>query len=170
MMESAGKRILIIVENLPLPFDRRVWQEAKTLNDYGYKVSIICPMGEGYEKAYEEIDGIAIYRHPLPLEANGTAGYLLEYSAALWGEFRLSLKVFRERGFDVIQACNPPDNIFIVGLFWKLFFGKRFVFDHHDINPELYIAKFGKKNLFYRIMLLWERIDFYDSRPFYCYQ
>jgi glycosyltransferase involved in cell wall biosynthesis len=160
MMASAGKRVLIIVENLPLPFDRRVWQEANTLNDAGYTVSIICPMGKGYERAYEEINGIAIYRHPLPLEANGVAGYLVEYSAALWGEFRLSLNVFQERGFNVIQACNPPDNIFIIGLFYKLFFGKRFVFDHHDINPELYLAKFGKKNLFYRIMLLWERMTF----------
>lgn len=155
-----NKKVLIIVENLPLPFDRRVWQEANTLRDAGYTVSIICPKGRGYESAYEEMNGIAIYRHSLPIEANGAVGYLVEYSTALLGEFRLSLKVLKERGFDVIQACNPPDNIFIIGLFYKLFFGKRFVFDHHDINPELYIAKFGKKNIFYHIMLLWERMTF----------
>lgn len=161
-MASAGKRqrVLIIVENLPLPFDRRVWQEANTLKDAGYTVSIICPKGKGYEQAFEEINGIAIYRHPLPLEANGTVGYLLEYSSALWGEFRLSLKVLRERGFDIIQACNPPDTIFLIGLFYKLFFGKRFIFDHHDLCPELYLAKFGKKNILYRIMLLLERATF----------
>lgn len=154
------KGVLIIVENLPLPFDRRVWQEANTLRDAGYTVSIICPTGKGYEKSYEIIDGIAIYRHPLPLEGSGPAGYLLEYGSALFQEIRLALKVLKERGFGVIQACNPPDDIFIIGLFFKLFFRKKFVFDHHDINPELYIAKFGRKDLFYKVMLLWERLTF----------
>lgn len=163
MMASAGKgklRVLIIVENLPLPFDRRVWQEANTLNDAGHQVSIICPTGKGYEKKFETINGIDIYRHPLPLEGSGAVGYLLEYSSALFWEFVLSLKIFFSKGFDVIQACNPPDNIFLIGLFFKIFFRKKFVFDHHDINPELYIAKFGRKDFFYKIMLLWERLTF----------
>lgn len=154
------KSILIIVENLPLPFDRRVWQEANTLKDAGYQVSVICPTGKGYENRYEVLNGIHIYRHPLPLEANGALGYLIEYGSALFWEFKLASKVLRERGFDVIQACNPPDNIFIIGVFFKLFFGKKFVFDHHDINPELYIAKFGKKDIFYWLMVLWERRTF----------
>lgn len=163
-MVSAGKkRVLIIVENLPLPFDRRVWQEALTLQKAGYRVSIIGPTGKSYEKRFEEIDGIAIYRHPLKVEGSGPAGYFLEYAAALLHEFRLSLKVFKERGFDVIQACNPPDNIFLIGLFYKIFFGKKFIFDHHDINPELYIAKFGRKDLFYRLMVLFERLTFMAS-------
>lgn len=157
---GSQRRVLIIVENLPVPFDRRVWQEATTLRDAGYKVFAICPTGKGCEERYEEIDGIAIYRHPLPVEGSGPKGYLLEYGAALWWEFRLSLKVFSERGFDVIHACNPPDDIFLIGLFFKIFFGKKFVFDHHDINPELYLAKFGRKDIFYRIMLLWERLTF----------
>ena len=157
---GSQRRVLFIVENLPVPFDRRVWQEATTLRDAGYKVSAICPTGKGCEERYEEIDGIAIYRHPLTVEGSGPKGYLLEYGAALWWEFRLSLKVFRERGFDIIHACNPPDDIFLIGLFFKIFFGKKFVFDHHDINPELYIAKFGRKDIFYRIMLLWERFTF----------
>jgi glycosyltransferase involved in cell wall biosynthesis len=87
-------------------------------------------------------------------------GYLLEYIAALFWQFALSIKIFREKGFDIIHACNPPDNIFLVGLFYKVFFRKKFIFDHHDINPELYIAKFGKKDLFYRIMLLLEKLTF----------
>lgn len=157
---GSQRRALIIVENLPVPFDRRVWQEATTLREAGCKVSVICPTGKGCEERYEEIDGIAIYRHPLPVEGIGPKGYLLEYGGALWWEFRLSLKVFRERGFDVIHACNPPDDIFLIGLFFKIFFGKKFVFDHHDINPELYLAKFGRKDIFYRIMLLWERLTF----------
>lgn len=162
MMASAGRKlkVLIIVENLPLPFDRRVWQEANTLKEAGHKVSIICPTGKGYEKRFETINGIDIFRHSLPLEGSGAAGYLMEYSAALFWEFSLSLKVLMKNGFDVIQACNPPDNIFIIGMFYKLFFGKKFIFDHHDINPELYIAKFGRKDFFYKIMLLWERWTF----------
>lgn len=161
-MASAGKqfRVLIIVENLPLPFDRRVWQEANSLARAGYLVSIICPVGKGYEKKYEKINGIHIYRHPLPVEGSGALGYLLEYGMALFFEFFLSFKIFYKRGFDVIQACNPPDNIFIIGLFYKLFFRKKFIFDHHDINPELYIAKFGRKDFFYKVMLWWERITF----------
>jgi glycosyltransferase involved in cell wall biosynthesis len=150
---------LIIVENLPSPFDRRVWQEATTLYANGYEVSIICPTGKGYEKKFETIDGIDIYRHNLPVEANGMFGYALEYSMALFWEFVLAWRVLLTRGFDAIHACNPPDNIFLIGGFFKLF-GKKFLFDHHDINPELYEAKFGRRDFFYRMMLAWERWTF----------
>ena len=153
------RKVLIIVENLPSPFDRRVWQEAISLKDAGYVVSIICPTGKGYEKKFEVIDEINIYRHNLPLEAEGAAGYLLEYSIALFWEFYLSWKVLFKHGFDVIHACNPPDNIFLVGGFFKLL-GKKFLFDHHDINPELYEAKFGRRDFFYKVMILWERWTF----------
>jgi glycosyltransferase involved in cell wall biosynthesis len=161
-MASAGKarRVLIIVENLPLPFDRRVWQEASTLRDAGYAVSIICPIGKGYEKRYELLEGIHIYRHPLPLEAEGGVGYALEYGAALFWEFTLAWKVLFTRGFDVIHACNPPDLIFLVGGFFKLFLRKRFLFDHHDISPELYEAKFGRRDRFYRWLVRAERWTF----------
>ena len=154
------KRILFIVENLPSPFDRRVWQEASTLAQAGYEVSIICPMGKGFEKRFERIDNIDIYRHPTWVEADGALGYIVEYSAALFWEFFLALKViFRGRGFDVIHACNPPDLIFIIGAIFKLF-GKGFIFDHHDINPELYEAKFGRRDIFYRFLLKAERLTF----------
>ncbi|MFZ5987267.1 MAG: glycosyltransferase family 4 protein [Bacillota bacterium] len=161
--ELAGRKILIIVENLPSPFDRRVWQEATALRDNGATVSIICPKGKGYEKSFEMIDDIAIYRHSLPNEADGALGYLLEYGSALFWEFILSLKCLFTRGFDVIQACNPPDLIFLVALPFKLL-GKKFVFDHHDINPELYEAKFGKKGMFYKILLFFERMTFKSAR------
>jgi len=153
------RKVLIIVENLPSPFDRRVWQEATSLKEAGYVVSIICPTGKGYEKKHEVIEGINIYRHNLPLEAEGALGYLLEYSTALFWEFFLSWKVLFKHGFDVIHACNPPDNIFLVGGFFKLL-GKKFLFDHHDINPELYEAKFGRRDFFYKVMILWERWTF----------
>lgn len=159
-MASAGKRILFIVENLPSPFDRRVWQEAITLHQNGYQVAIICPTGKGYEEKYECLDGIHIYRHPLPPEAEGALGYVLEYSVALYWEFYLSFKVLFSHGFDAIHACNPPDLIFLVAGFFKFFFHKKFLFDHHDINPELYEAKFGRRDFFYRLMLLCERLTF----------
>lgn len=162
MTASAGKPrgVLILVENLPSPFDRRVWQEATTLRANGYGVSIICPTGKGYEKHYEEIEGIHIYRYDLPMEAEGVKGYAVEYSAALFHTFRLAWKVRREQGFDVIHACNPPDLLFLIGGFFKLFFRTRFLFDHHDINPELYEAKFGRRDLFWKLMVWLERMTF----------
>jgi glycosyltransferase involved in cell wall biosynthesis len=154
-----AKRVLILVENLPSPFDRRVWQEAGALRDAGYGVSIICPTGRGCEKKFEAIDGIDIWRYDLPTEAEGAAGYLIEYSAALFWTFLLSVRVLFGKGFDAIHACNPPDLFFLIGAFYRLF-GKKFVFDHHDANPELYIAKFGRKDLLYRAMLWLEKLTF----------
>ena len=153
------RRVLILVENLPSPFDRRVWQEACALRDAGYVVSIVCPTGRGCEKRYEEIDGIAIWRYPLPTEGAGALGYLVEYTAAVFWAFVLSAKVLFKRGFDVIHACNPPDLFFLVGGFYKLL-GKKFLFDHHDANPELYVAKFGRKDFLYRVMRWLEKATF----------
>ncbi|HYL87271.1 MAG TPA: glycosyltransferase family 4 protein [Burkholderiales bacterium] len=155
----SAKRVLILVENLPSPFDRRVWQEAGALRDAGYAVSILCPTGRGCEAKFEAIDGIDIWRYDLPTEGEGALGYLVEYGAALFWTFVLSLRVLRTRGFDVLHACNPPDLFFLLGAFYKLF-GKKFVFDHHDANPELYVAKFGRKDFFYRLMLVLERLTF----------
>jgi glycosyltransferase involved in cell wall biosynthesis len=153
------KRVLIIVENLPVPFDRRVWQEATTLQQADYRVSIICPKGKGYERGHEVIDGIHIYRHTLPIEASSALGYAMEYAWALFWEFLLAWRVLLSHGFDVIHACNPPDTIFLIGGFFKLF-GKKFIFDHHDINPELYEAKFGRRDLFYKLLVAFERWTF----------
>ena len=155
MSKPKLRRVLFLVENLPSPFDRRVWQEATALRDAGHLVSIICPTGKGYEKKFEAIDGIDIHRYDLPAEGEGALGYLLEYSAALAHTFRLSLKV----KFDIIHACNPPDLFFLIGGFWKLF-GRKFMFDHHDVNPELYEAKFGKRGFFWRLMVLLEKLTF----------
>ncbi len=161
MPASPGKRrrVLIIVENLPLPFDRRVWQEALALRDAGYQVSIICPKGHGFGRAYELLDGIHIHRHPALVEADSALGYGLEYGLALFWEFVLTCRIALTRGFDAIHACNPPDTIFLVGGFFKLF-GKRFIFDHHDINPELYEAKFQRRDLWYRVLRRLERWTF----------
>jgi glycosyltransferase involved in cell wall biosynthesis len=156
----AGRRVLIIVENLPVPFDRRVWQEATTLTKAGYQVSVICPIGKGYEARREVIDGISIFRHPLPIEARGVLAYPLEYLSALLWEILLSWRVFVTRGFDVIHVCNPPDTIFLIGGFFKFVFRRRFLFDHHDLCPELYLAKFCRRGPAYRLLLYLERWTF----------
>jgi glycosyltransferase involved in cell wall biosynthesis len=160
LIEPGSRRVLIIVENLPVPFDRRVWSEATTLRNAGYLVSVICPKGRGFEAAEETIDGINIYRHSLPLEARGPSAYLIEYSAALFWEFVLALKVARRHGFDVIHACNPPDLIFLIAIAFKLFGGKSFLFDQHDANPEFFESKFLRRGLFWRLLLLAERLTF----------
>jgi glycosyltransferase involved in cell wall biosynthesis len=159
MHSFKDKHILIIVENLPVPFDRRVWQEANSLKDNGARISIICPKMKDYTASYEIIDGIEIYRHSLPLEARGALGYIFEYSTALFWEFFLSWKIFFKKRFHVIHGCNPPDLIFLVALWFKIF-GVKYVFDHHDINPELYIAKFNHQGFFYKIVVLFERLTF----------
>ncbi len=152
--------VLIIVENLPVPFDRRVWQEATTLKQAGYGVSVICPKGKGHDASHEIIDGINIYRHSLPFEAKGGFGYLVEYASALFWEFTLSLKVLFRHGFDVVHACNPPDLIYLIASFYKIFFRKKFIFDQHDLNPELYELKFGKRGLFHTLLCHFERRTF----------
>lgn len=162
-MASKQPSVLVIVENLTMPLDRRVWQEARTLRDAGYTVSVICPKGAQYTKPYEVLEGIHVFRHPLPFEADGAAGYALEYATALFWEFVLSVKVYFKVGFDVVQACNPPDLLFIVAGFWKYLFGKPFIFDHHDINPELFEVKFGRRGFFHRLLLAAERATFRNA-------
>jgi len=153
------RSVLILVENLPSPFDRRVWQEAAALRDAGYAVSIVCPTGKGYDRKFEVIDGIHIWRYRLPAEGEGALGYLVEYTVALLSTFVLSFKVLFARGFDVIHACNPPDLFFLIGGLFKLF-GKKFLFDHHDANPELYEAKFGRKDFLWKVMVWLEKLTF----------
>ena len=155
----SGRRVLMIVENLPAPFDRRVWQEARTLKAQGAEVTIICPTAPGFEAAHENIDGISIWRHRLPAEASGALGYLREYAVALWRETVLAWRIFFTWRFDAMHICNPPDLIFLVAMPFKLL-GVKVVFDHHDICPELYEAKFGRRDLFWRLLRLAERLTY----------
>jgi glycosyltransferase involved in cell wall biosynthesis len=160
MAADTARKVLIVVENLPVPLDRRVWLEATTLKSKGYEVSVICPTGRGWDKFHEEIEGIHIYRYPEPVEAHsGAVAYAREYLHSLWHWFRLARKVRRERGFDVIHGCNPPDLVFLLAWLYRPF-GVRYLFDHHDVCPELFEAKFDKKGLLYNVMLIWERITF----------
>lgn len=153
------QKVLIIVENLPVPFDTRVWKEACALHRAGYQVSVLSPRREKYKRGYELLDGVHIYRHPTPAEGNSAFGYVWEYTWALFWEFLYSWWIFLRRGFDVIQGCNPPDNIFLVALAFKLF-GVKYIFDHHDANPELYLSKYERKDFFYGAQVWLEKLTF----------
>lgn len=155
-----GRRVLIIVENLPVPHDKRVWQEAQSLTAAGYRVAVICPKGHGLTTSHEVIDGVEIFRHSLPFEARRGVEYIFEYSWALVCEFLLTWKVWWRHGFDVIHACNPPDTIFLIARLFRVLFGTRFVFDHHDGNLELWIAKGGRQGAVYKALAFLERQTF----------
>ena len=141
-MAAQRTKILIIVQNLPVPLDRRVWLECQALTRAGYRVSVICPRGPG-ERAREVIDGVALYKYRPAPEARGLLGFVIEFVYSWLRTAALSMTVRRERGFDVIQACNPPDTYWLLARLWRAF-GTRFVFDHHDLNPELFISRFGE--------------------------
>jgi len=135
--------ILILVENLSVPFDRRVWHECTTLVSAGYEVSVICPQGKRHDREpHAELGGVRIHRYPPPPRARSLAGYVREYPYMLAWTQRLAWRIWRERGFDVIHACNPPDLFFTIGRFFRCF-GVAFVYDQHDANPEILIAKRG---------------------------
>jgi glycosyltransferase involved in cell wall biosynthesis len=151
-------RALIFVENLSVPFDRRVWQECRALRDAGYEVSVICPQGAKQDREpYARIDGVEIHRYPLEAATGGWQGYLREYPAALWRSWRLARRLGR---VDVVHICNPPDLLFLVALPLKLR-GARVIFDQHDLTPELYLSRFGRgKDLLYRVVVALERLTY----------
>jgi glycosyltransferase involved in cell wall biosynthesis len=154
------RKILIIVENLPVPFDGRVWKEALSLHENGYEVTVLCPRGKGYTQGYEVCDGIRIYRHPMPKEGGDTPlGYVWEYGWVLFWEFFYAWWIYLRHGFQVIQGCNPPDDIFLIALPFKLL-GAKYIFDHHDANPELYLSKYGRKGFFYKAQLWLEKLSY----------
>jgi len=154
------RSIMILVENLPVPYDRRVWQEATSLRQAGHRVTVICPKGKDYEASEEMLEGVQIYRYPLPIEAQGALAYFVEYGSALTFQLLLAIRVLFLRGFDVIQACNPPDLLFLVAAPFKLL-GKKFIFDHHDLFPELFEVKFGAGSFLHRMTLRAERATFW---------
>ncbi|HEX9728968.1 MAG TPA: glycosyltransferase family 4 protein [Gemmatimonadales bacterium] len=148
------------MENLPVPFDRRVWMESTTLRDAGYGVTVICPTGVNASPEEEVIDGVRILRHPLPAERSSFAGYVREYSSALVAQFRLARRVMREGRVDIVHICNPPDLLFLVALYVKVSCGARIIFDHHDLSPELFEAKFGRRGLLYWVLRLLEYLTY----------
>ena len=158
-MASPGS-VLILDENLPVPFDRRVWNESLALRDAGYEVVVICPRNAQHSAAVEIIDDIRILRHPMHREAQKARDYPLEYAEALWHEARLAGAVGRWRPPDVVHLCNPPDLLFLPALFTRARYGSAIVFDHHDLCPELYEAKYARRDAFYWAQRVAERLTY----------
>lgn len=154
VLVNRRRRALILVEDLPVPFDRRVWAEAKTLRDAGWAVAIISPKGDGARRWHERIDDIEIFRYGLPTTAAGLLPHLVEYAVALPATLVLALLVRLRGRVDVVHACNPPDFFFPIGaLFRRL--GARFVYDQHDLAPEVYVAQGGRRGGPLHRFLLW---------------
>lgn len=144
-MSALPGRALIIVENLSVPFDRRVWQECQTLTDHGWEVEVICPRGTSKDTEPEVVvDGVRIHRYPLVAASGGPQGYLKEYGTALWHTAKLARRITRRAPVDVVHLCNPPDLLFLAALRAKLG-GARVIFDQHDLVPELYLSRFRPK-------------------------
>jgi glycosyltransferase involved in cell wall biosynthesis len=155
-------RALILVENLSVPFDRRVWQESTTLRDAGWEVHVICPQGTKRDtEPYVELDGVRIHRYPWREASGGPSGYLKEYGSAVWHQLRLARRIVKTAGkVDVVHACNPPDLLFVVARMLKRQ-GARFVFDQHDLVPELYLSRFDRgQDVLYRAVLRAERATY----------
>ena len=141
-MTPTPAHVLIIVQNLPVPLDRRVWLESKALRDRGYEVSVICPKGPA-DPRYDVIEDIHVYKYRPAPEASGLLGFVIEFVYSWLRTALLSLKVWRRRPFDVIQACNPPDTFWLLARLWRTR-RVQFVFDQHDLNPELFLSRFGQ--------------------------
>lgn len=144
-MSALPGKALILVENLSVPFDRRVWQESQTLRDAGWDVHVICPQGTKRDtEPYVELDGVKIHRYPLTAATGGPRGYVKEYGTALWHTMRLARAIDKAGKVDVVHACNPPDLLYLVAKMLKRK-GARFVFDQHDLCPELYLSRFADR-------------------------
>jgi glycosyltransferase involved in cell wall biosynthesis len=155
------RHILILVENLSVPFDRRVWQESRALTDAGFKVTVICPTGAKQDQESEAlIEGVRILRYPLHAATGGPIGYVREYTLALFHTLRLAIRVRRSGPVDIVHACNPPDLLFLIALALRPF-GARFVFDHHDLGPEMFLSRFADGGrILYWLTRIVERLTF----------
>jgi glycosyltransferase involved in cell wall biosynthesis len=157
---QTNRNILIIVQNLSVPFDRRVWNEATSLRRHGFGVAVVCPKKGACTAAYERLEDIDIYRYPLLHEAReGVLGYFFEFAYCWLATLWLVLKAYAHRRFHAIHACNPPDTFFVIGLLFRPL-GVKFVFDHHDLCPEMYIAKgHSSTGMLYRWLVILERMS-----------
>ncbi|MGH2578173.1 MAG: glycosyltransferase family 4 protein, partial [Actinomycetota bacterium] len=153
-------RVLIIVQNLPVPFDRRVWLECQCLNRAGYDVTVICPRGKD-SATHQVIDGVTIHTYRPYAPGGSKIGFLVEYVYSFLATARLASKARRRGPFDVIQACNPPDIFWPLARWLRRRDGSRFLFDHHDLCPELYESRFPQgARLPHRGLLFLERATF----------
>jgi glycosyltransferase involved in cell wall biosynthesis len=157
---TAGRRVVILVENESVPFDRRVWDEGRVLVEAGYRVMVVCPRGTDRDtEPYAELEGIQIYRFPLRFADSGP-GYVLEYGLAMWHSLAMLLRLHRRERLTVVHMCNPPDLMVLAVLPLKLL-GARLVYDQHDVVPEFYMSRFpeGPRLVYWALRLL-ERLTF----------
>lgn len=155
---SRPPRALVLSENESVPSDRRVWDVCRTLRSAGWQVHVVCPQGApGERAAAESREGVEIHRFALRFASGGAVGYLREYATAMWRMSRLVRRLCAERSFDVVHACNPPDFLLLAA--WPARRrGARFVFDHHDLTPELLQMRLGdRRRLLHRLALIFER-------------
>lgn len=138
---SARPRTLIIVQNLPVPFDRRVWLECNALTARGYDVTVVCPKGKG-DPSHDVVDGVTLLKYRPYAPGGGALGFVIEYAYSFLATARLVLRARRKGKFEVLQACNPPDIFWPIARWLRSRDGSRFVFDHHDLCPELYDSRF----------------------------
>jgi len=151
-------RILIIVQNLPVPFDRRVWLECQALTSAGHQVSVVCPKGAG-DPTCEVIEEVRLYKYRPFAPGGGVAGFIAEYAYSFAATAWLTLKARRSGRFHVVQACNPPDIFWPLAVTLRVIDGTSFVFDHHDLCPELYESRFPDgPRLGYRVLRALERL------------
>src|SRR5215472_6337397 len=150
-------RILIIVQNLPVPLDRRVWLECQALLSAGHQVAVVCPKGDG-DPSYQVIDTVQLYKYRPYAPGGSKAGFIAEYAYSFLATAWLTLKARRSGRFAVMQACNPPDIFWPIALALRALDRTRFVFDHHDLCPELYESRFPDgPRLPYRLLRAMER-------------
>ena len=163
MASMISSRILMLVENNSYPGDTRVRREAQALVDAGFSVTVIAPRELGQPRR-DVVDGVGVCRYPAPKERDSFWGFVWEFFYSTLAAFFVCFSVWRKEGFDVIHAHNPPDTLFAIGLFYKLF-GKKFIFDHHDLAPELYMARSEGKGskLVYKVLLWLEKWSFRTS-------
>ncbi len=153
------KHVLFIIENTSVYNDTRVRSEALAAKEFGFDVSVICPKARKRKFRADELDGIRVYEHPEPVIGVGKLSLVLEYVNAFFWELVLALRIYFGQRFHIIHSANPPDHVFLLAIPFRLL-GVRFIFDHHDITPETYIAKFGKKGLVYKLLLMMESLTF----------
>lgn len=161
------RRVLIVVQNIPLRFDRRVRSECRALLDAGYGVTVICPKEDPAEADKRTEDGVIVRSYAPPPATSGLISYVREFAVCWWRTARLAGRAARAEGFDALQACNPPDTFWLLGVWWRLR-GRAFIYDQHDLCPEVYEARFGKRGLLYRILLLLERATYRTAHQVIC--
>jgi glycosyltransferase involved in cell wall biosynthesis len=149
--------VLILVQNLSVPFDRRVWLECQSLVEAGFRVAVVCPKAPG-DPTYYRLNGVDLFKYRAYAPGSSSMSFILEYVYSFLATLLLSLRASLRGRFAVVQSCNPPDLFWPIGLLFRVLHGSSFVFDHHDLCPELYQSRFPDGNqLIYRALRLMER-------------